>query len=100
MRRYKVRFTEEAQADLVRLYDFLLVRDVDAAVAALAAIREAIELLKFSPYSCRRASSEAPHLRELVVPFGKSGYVVLFEIDVPNYVTVLAARHQREDDYH
>lgn len=100
MRRFVVRFTEEAEGDLVRLYDFLLERDVDAATAALAAIREAIKLLRFSPYSCRRASADTPQLRELVVPFGKRGYVVLFEVEPPKYVTILAARHQREDDYH
>lgn len=28
-----------------------------------------------------------------------AGYVALFEIDEANTVTVLAIRHQREDDY-
>jgi plasmid stabilization system protein ParE len=98
MKRYTVRFTEEAEADLGRLYEFLVERDVDAAVGALAAIREAIRVLRFTPHSCRRASREAPALRELVIPFGKAGYVVLFEVE-SKYVTILAARHQREDDY-
>lgn len=33
-------------------------------------------------------------------PFGDSGYVALFEIEPRHEVTVLAVRHQREDDYH
>jgi len=36
----------------------------------------------------------------LVIPFGASGYVALFEIDDDNTVTILAVRHHREDDYH
>jgi hypothetical protein len=34
-----------------------------------------------------------------VIPFGKTGYVALFEIEPPRTVTILAVRHQREDDY-
>jgi len=41
-----------------------------------------------------------PVLREMLIPFGSAGYVVLFEIEPPSTVTVLAVRHQREDDYH
>ena len=36
--------------------------------------------------------------REIIVPFGAAGYVVLFEI-VDNVVVVGAVRHQREEDY-
>lgn len=39
-------------------------------------------------------------LRELIIAFGASGYVALFEIDDASTVTVLAVRHPREDDYH
>lgn len=99
MRRFTVRFTEEAEADLERLYEFLVVKDVHAAERALEAIREAIRLLRFSPYSCRKASPDNPGLRELLIPFGNAGYVVLFDIEPPRTVTILAARHQREDDY-
>lgn len=98
MRRYVVRFTPEAEADLERLYEFLLEKDLDAAEDALAAIREVVKLLRFSPYSCRRVAGESAQLRELVVPFGHTGYVLLFEIE-RRHVTILAARHQREDDY-
>jgi hypothetical protein len=38
--------------------------------------------------------------RELLIPFGHSGYVALFEIDDARTVTVTAVRHQREEDYH
>jgi plasmid stabilization system protein ParE len=100
MKRYRVRFTPDAEDDLLRFYDFLLEKDLAAAEGALDAIRGAVELLRFSPFSCRKAAPGNPLLRELVIPFGSAGYVALFEIDGPSTVTVLAVRHQREDDYH
>lgn len=99
MKRYTVRFTPEAEDDLLRLYDFLLERDVPAAERALRTITEAVELLRFSPFSCRKAVADNPFLRELVIPFGSAGYVALFEIESGNTVTILAVRHQREEDY-
>lgn len=99
MKRYQVRFTARAEEDLVRLYEFLLNRDVDAAERALHAVHAAVEVLRFSPFSCRKAAGDKPFLRELIVPFGASGYVALFEIEPRNVVTVLAVRHQREEDY-
>ena len=99
MRTYRVRFTPDAEEDLLRLFDFLLEKDVRAAERARAAIEDGIELLSFSPFSCRKAADN-PLLRELLIPFGAAGYVALFEIDGPATVTILAVRHQREDDYH
>lgn len=100
MRRYRVRLTPEAEEDLLRLYDFLLERDLDAAETALQAIEEAFRLLSFSPFSCRKALlNDSPLVRELVVPFGSAGYVALFEVEPPEGVVVLAVRHQREEDY-
>ena len=39
-------------------------------------------------------------MRELLIPFGNAGYVALFEIDDPSHDSILAVRHQREEDYH
>ena len=99
MNRYRVFFTPEAEDDLLRLYDFLLEKDLTAAERALEAIKEAVELLRFSPFSCRKVLRDNPLLRELVIPFGSTGYVALFEIDTGDTVNVLAVRHQREEDY-
>lgn len=52
------------------------------------------------PFSFRKAISGNPFLREIVIPFGASGYVALYEIENEETVTILAVRHQREDDYH
>lgn len=100
---FRVRFTEEAQADIERLYDFLLDQDppdFTAAERALAAIAHGVALLEHSPWSCRKIHAGEPLLRELLIGFGRSGYVALFEIENEHTVTVLAIRHQLEDDYH
>jgi plasmid stabilization system protein ParE len=99
MKAYRIRFTSDAEDDLLRLFDFLLEKDLEAAARAQAATEAGIELLSFSPFSCRKAADN-PLVRELVIPFGGAGYVALFEIDGPATVTILAVRHQREDDYH
>lgn len=102
---YRVRFSQEARDDLNRLYDFILERelarqgDLNIAERALNAVENALAALSFSPFTCRKADRD-PFLRELVIPFGGSGYVALFEIEGSDSVVVIAVRHQREDDYH
>ena len=98
---YRVRLTAGALEDLERLYDFLLERDLGAAERALAAIEHALELLAYSPFTCRKALLQKDsRWRELLIPFGHSGYVALYEIEDQRTVTITAVRHQREDDYH
>jgi plasmid stabilization system protein ParE len=102
----RVRLTREAQADLERLFDFVIERelsrvggDLSLAEQALEAIRAGLATLQTSPFTCRKAGSD-PFLRELIVPFGRSGYVALFEIEDPASVLIVAVRHRLEDDYH
>ena len=56
----------------------------------------------FSTFLSRaeKRSPDNPLLRELIIPFGSAGYVALFEIENDKTVTILAIRHQREDDYY
>lgn len=98
---YRVRYTEAARDDLRRLYGFLLEHDLKAARSALDAIGKGTEFLQDFPFTCRKAVAVAgnPFLRELIIPFGAAGYVALFEIEDSETVTILAIRHQREDDY-
>lgn len=102
MNRHTVRFTEGAEADLLRLYEHLIEQEPhgDLAERALECIAQGIELLQRFPYTCRKAVPDNPYLRELVITFGASGYVALFEIEPGDIVTVLAVRHPRESDYH
>ncbi|KVO00889.1 type II toxin-antitoxin system RelE/ParE family toxin [Burkholderia ubonensis] len=100
---YRVRFTRTASDDLDRLYGFIVERDdadVELATRALAAIASGNATLESSPFTCRKVHPSMPFLRELIVTFGASGYVALFEIDDSETVTILAVRHQRESDYH
>lgn len=101
MSRYRVRLTLEALEDLRRLQAFLIEKDPAAAARAVDAIETSFLLLEYSPFSCRKAwPGDRPLLREIVIPFGGAGYVALFEIDGPRHVSILAVRHQREEDYH
>jgi plasmid stabilization system protein ParE len=99
VKRYKVRFTREAEDDLSRLYEFLLEKNLAAAERAMDALAAAVEMLRFSPFACRKAFGDNPLLRELIIPFGSAGYVALFEIEPGNTVSIVAVRHQREEDY-
>jgi plasmid stabilization system protein ParE len=96
---YQVRYTKGAQDDLERLFDFLLVIDLDIAQRAIEAIEKATHILTDFPFSCRKAQADNTFIRELVIPFGSKGYVALFEIEDSKTVTILAVRHQSEDDY-
>ena len=104
---YQVKLTREAEDDLFRLYDFMLEREIersgggDLALAdrAIAAIHHGFATLRSSPFTCRKAD-QSPFLRELVIPFGGTGFVALFEISNTDTVVIAAVRHQREDDYH
>ncbi len=97
---YRVRYTKAARDDLRRLFGFLLEKDRPAARRAREAIGKSVGLLREFPFGCRKAVPDNPFLRELVIPFGSAGYVALFEIEDDKTVTILALRHQREDDYH
>ncbi len=101
---FVVRYSRSARDDLARLYEYLIGRattaeDLDRAEQALAAITGAVDSLKRSPFIYRKADDD-PFLRELLIPFGSYGYVALFEIEDAATVTILAVRHQLEDDYH
>jgi plasmid stabilization system protein ParE len=101
---YTVTLTHEALEDLLRLEDFLVESalqhgDFDLPRRAVEAIRAEFRILETNPFTCRIADAD-PLERELVIPFGASGYVALFRIVNDREVVVAAIRHQREDDYH
>jgi plasmid stabilization system protein ParE len=102
---FEVRFSPAAEDDLARLFDFLLDRaetaeDFDHAQRVIVSVRSAVmNQLAETPYSFRKAA-RSPTRRELIIPFGATGYVALYEIMDSSRVLVLAVRHQREEDYH
>ncbi len=102
---FVVELSAIAEADLERLFEFLLDRaetseDLDRAQAAIDAIRAAVQhRLAITPFSFRKAAQN-PLQRELIIPFAGTGYVALYEIVSTSKVIVLAVRHQLEEDYH
>ncbi|MDM0116395.1 type II toxin-antitoxin system RelE/ParE family toxin [Variovorax sp. J22R133] len=101
---YTVTLTHEALEDLLRLEDFLVESalqygDFDLPRRAIQAIRAEVRVLETNPFTCRIADADRLE-RELVIPFGASGYVALFRIIDDQSVVVAAIRHQREDDCH
>ena len=66
-------------------------------MAAVDAVREAVEALANHPLIGRIIEGE---LRELVISYGRTGYVALYRfLPAENQIRVLAIRHQRELDY-
>ena len=103
---FVVIFSPEAVEDLERLFDRVLERelnsptgDLEIPARAIEAIKQACQLLAHSPFSCRKTGVSA-FVRELIISFGESGYVAMFEIRDSNQIIIGAVRHQLESDYH
>lgn len=94
----RVVYAPNALANLERAFDFVAKKDPAVAVAAVGAIRGAMETLIAHPLIGRPPAGTP--LRELVVSFGRTGYVALYRfVPARHEVRVLAVRHQRELDY-
>lgn len=95
----RVSLAARARSDLHRLHEFLLRKDAVAAKRAVLAIREAFMPLQHAP-RLGRPVDDHDGLRELVIEFGSSGYLALYRFEPSmDAVTILAIKHQREDDY-
>ena len=93
----QVIYSENALENIERAFKFFAEDDRQAAIAAIDAIRSSISVLTSHPLIGR--SMDGP-LRELVVSFGKTGYVALYRFRPErDEVRILAIRHQRELDY-
>jgi plasmid stabilization system protein ParE len=90
-------YSPNALANLERAFNHLAAAEPSAAKAAASAIRGAVQLLAHHPYIGRAVERE---LRELVISFGRTGYVALYRfVAARDQVRVLAFRHQRELGY-
>lgn len=95
---YIVNWTENASQGLERAYLFLVEKSEDAAVAAIKAIREKALLLEQFPNAGRPVEDFEPEYRELLIPFGGAGYVLIYEV-MGDAVYILALTHQKEAGY-
>ena len=94
-----LRLSARAQSDLSRLHLFLTGNDINTTKRAMLAIREALRSLAPAP-NIGRLVEDSEDLRELVIDFGASGYLALYRLEPAlDAVTILAVKHQREDDY-
>jgi plasmid stabilization system protein ParE len=93
----QVVYSDNALANLERAFELLAQHDPAAAVLAAEAIRDAVDTLSRHPLIGRALEQG---LRELVISFGKTGYVALYRfLPQRGEIRVLALRHQRELDY-
>ena len=84
-----------AAADLLRLHSFLAELNPAAAQRAVAAIIRAVDSLDLFPD--RGRPSAVAGLRDLIVPFGRSAYVVRFAHDAGRgEIVILRIWHGRE----
>lgn len=91
--------TEGAAQGLERCRLFLAEKNPLAATRAARAIAQQFELLETEP-ELGRPWEDLPELRELLIPFGDSGYVALYRYEPDdNALYILAFRHQKEAGY-
>lgn len=91
--------TEGAAQGLERCRRFLVDKNPQAAMRAGQAIEHHFALLETEP-EIGRPFNDLPELRELIIPFGDSGYVALYDFNKnADSVFVLAFRHQKEAGY-
>lgn len=95
----RVIITEGAVRGLQRCRRFLVEKNPQATLRAGQVIEQQFALLETEP-EIGRPFDDLPELRELIIPFGDSGYLALYRLDVTtDSVYVLAFRHQKEAGY-
>ena len=91
-------WTPSALLDVQRLYRFLVVKNPDAARRAVKAIRQGVKVLEQQPKVGRPVEEMDNEYRDWIIDFGDSGYVARYRVD-PQFVSVLAVRHQKEEGF-
>ena len=91
-------WTGGALESLRRAYLFLAEKDQESAAKAIDTIRKGVNLLNQFPHAGRPADDLELEHRELLIPFGPSGYAVFYEV-AGDDVYILAVKHQKEAGY-
>ena len=95
----RIIITQGAAQGLERCKKFLPKKNPAAAIRAAQAISQQLHLISHQPNSGRQLDS-TPELRELIIPFGDSGYIALCRFDEEtDVIYVLAFKHQKEAGY-
>ena len=86
-----------SQSNLVRIFEFYAREDPMLAARVVTYIRSYLNELTSNPQTGRRTDEG---FRELVIPFGKAGFVALYDYnEAHGLVHVASIRHQREAGY-
>ena len=94
----RVVWTRNARSDLLRLRDFLASQNEPAAGRAVETIRAGLGTLKTTPEAGTPVKWLPDGYREWFIPFGRSGYLVLYRY-LDGHVVIQALRHGREAGY-
>ena len=91
--------TEGAAKGLEHCRRFLAEKNPQASMRAGQAIEHHFAQLETDP-EIGRPVYDLPELRELIIPFGDTGYVALYHHEIKNdLLYMLAFRHQKEAGY-
>lgn len=86
--------TEAASQSVEQCRYFLSTKNPNALKRAASAIEHQFSLLEKEP-EIGRPFDDIPELRELIIPFGESGYVALYRYSLKyDAIYILAFRHQ------
>ncbi len=94
----RLKWSQAALRDVVRLHQFLAPKSEDAARRAVKTIRQGVKTLGKHPEIGRPVEELPPEYREWVIEFGQGAYVALYHYD-GKQIVVLAIRHGREAGY-
>ena len=97
----QITYSEQTDLDTERISAFLNGIAPNLADKAILAIFEGIDVLRTFPEISQFCPDEPyKHMRELVIPFGKSAYLVLYEYERSlDEVIIAAIRHSKESGY-
>lgn len=94
----RVIWSPSAAASFKQIHSFLKKHDPQAANKAASIIRSHVRTLLQHPFAGRPASDPQTGEREYIIPFGDSGYILLYSI-VYQGILVRAIRHQKQAFY-
>jgi len=94
-------YSEQASKDIVRFAEFIQEIEPNLKKRIISTIFDGIEILDKFPQIAKSSENEKyKHMRELFIPFGGAGYVVLYEYhEEKNIVLINSIRHAKEAGY-
>lgn len=94
----QIRYTQRIMEDFARLSAFLQENAPNKTSEAIQKIFDKIEvLINFPELGNTVLNEKYQNLRQLVIPYGKAGYVALYNYDKENDVIIMETiRHSRE----